>query len=83
MNIRLRAELEKLIEEDTSGADHTRASRNLWSALFLFYRSRKCGSRNRTEIGTKIEEGYAAAQRGRLLDSDSLRQLMDDSELSS
>lgn len=37
----------------------------------------------RTEIGTKIEEGYAAAQRGRLLDSDSLRQLMDESELSS
>jgi len=35
---------------------------------------------HRTEIGTKIEEGYAAAQRGELLDSDSVRQLMDDED---
>jgi Arc/MetJ-type ribon-helix-helix transcriptional regulator len=37
---------------------------------------------NRTEIGAKIEEGYAAAQRGELIDADSVRRLMDDRKTS-
>jgi hypothetical protein len=57
-------------------------SMSSWSALFLLYTSRKCGSPNTARKSARKLQGYAAAQRGELLDSDSVRQWMDERKTS-
>jgi Arc/MetJ-type ribon-helix-helix transcriptional regulator len=83
VNIRLRPEPEKLIEEDIRRGPYQSVEEFVERAVSLLRGQEAWFAEPRTEIGTKIEEGYAAAQSGELLDSDSLRRLLDESELSS
>lgn len=76
MNIRVRPELEKLIEEDVRRGPYQSADEFLERAISLLHYQETWLAEHRTEIGAKIDEGYAAAQRGELLDSDSVSQLM-------
>jgi Arc/MetJ-type ribon-helix-helix transcriptional regulator len=83
VNIRLRPEPEKLLEEDIRRGPYQSVEEFVERAVSLLPEQEVWFAEPRREIGTKIEEGYAAAQRGQLLDSDSVRRLLDESELSS
>jgi Arc/MetJ-type ribon-helix-helix transcriptional regulator len=82
MNMRIRPELEKLIEEDSQRGPYQSVDEFVERAVSLLHEQEVWSAEHRTEIGAKIEEGYAAAQRGELLDSDSVRQLMDERKTS-
>ncbi len=82
MNIRLRPELEKLIEEDIRRGPYQSVDEFVERAVSLLHVQEVWFAEHRTEIGAKIAEGFAAAQRGELLDSDSVRQLMDERKTS-
>jgi Arc/MetJ-type ribon-helix-helix transcriptional regulator len=82
MNSRLRPELEKLIEEDIQRGPYQSVDEFVERAVSLLHEQEVCLAEHRTEIGAKIEEGYAAARGGELLDSDSVRQLMDERKTS-
>jgi len=82
MNIRLRPELEKLIEEDIQRGPYQSVDEFVERAVSLLHEQEVWLAEHRTEIGAKIEEGYAAARRGELLDSDPVRQLMDERKTS-
>jgi antitoxin ParD1/3/4 len=82
MNIRLRPEIEKLIEEDVQRGPYQSADEFVERAVSMLHEQEAWLAENRTEIGAKIEEGYAAAQRGELTDSDSVRRLMDERKTS-
>ena len=78
MNIRLRPELERLIEEDIQRGPYQSVDEFVERAVSLLHEQEVWLAERRSEIGAKIEEGYAAALRGELLDSDSVRRLMDE-----
>jgi putative addiction module CopG family antidote len=82
MNIRLRPELEKLIEEDIQRGPYQSVDEFVEKAVSLLHQQEVWLAEHRTEIGAKIEDGYATAQRGELLDSDSVRRLMDERKTS-
>lgn len=71
VNIRLRPELEKLIEEDIRRGPYQSVDEFVEHAVSLLHEQEGWLAEHRTEIGAKIDEGYAAAERGKLLDSDS------------
>ena len=78
MNIRLRPELEKLIEEDVQRGPYQSLDEFIERAVSLLHEQEVWLASHRTEIAAKIEEGYAASQRGELLDPDAVRQRLDD-----
>ena len=82
MNIRLRPEIEKLIEEDIQRGAYQSVDEFVERAVSMLHEQEVWLAENRTEIGAKIEEGYAAAKRGELIDSDSVRRLMDERKTS-
>jgi putative addiction module CopG family antidote len=82
MNIRLRPELENLIEADVQRGPYQSVDEFVERAVSLLHEQEMWLAEHRTEVGAKIEEGYAAAQRGALLDSDSVRRLMDERKTS-
>jgi hypothetical protein len=83
LNFRLRPELEKRIEEDIQRSPYQSVDEFVERLFPCCCTSRKCGSQaQRTEIEAKIDAGYAASQRGELLDSDSVRRLMDERKTS-
>jgi putative addiction module CopG family antidote len=82
MNIRLRPEIEKLIEEDIQRGPYQSVDEFVERAVSMLHEQEMWLAEHRTEIGAKIEEGYAAAQRGELIDSDSVRRLMDERKTS-
>jgi antitoxin ParD1/3/4 len=82
MNIRLRPEIEKLIEEDIQRGPYQSVDEFVERAVSMLHEQEMWLAEHRTEIGAKIEEGYAAAQRGELIDSESVRRLMDERKTS-
>jgi Arc/MetJ-type ribon-helix-helix transcriptional regulator len=76
MNIRIRPELEKLIEEDIRRGPYQSVEEFIEQAVSQLHEQEVWLAEHRTEIGAKIEEGLVAARRGELLDSDSARELM-------
>jgi Arc/MetJ-type ribon-helix-helix transcriptional regulator len=78
MNIRICPELEKLMEEDIQRGPYQSVDEFVERAVSLLHEQEVWLAEHRTEIGAKTEEGYAAAKRGELLDSGSLRPLMDE-----
>jgi putative addiction module CopG family antidote len=82
MNIRLRPEIEKLIEEDIQRGPYQSVDEFVERAVSMLHEQEMWLAEHRTEIGAKIEEGYAAAQRGEFIDSDSVRRLMDERKTS-
>src|SRR5579859_1390835 len=82
MTIRLRPEIEKLIEEGVQRGPYRSIDEYVERAVSMLHGQEAWLAENRTEINAKIEDGYAAAQRGELIDSDSVRRLMDDRKTS-
>jgi putative addiction module CopG family antidote len=77
MKIHLRPELEKLIEGDVQRGPYQTVDEFVEHAVRLLHEQEAWLSEHGTEIGKKISEGYAAARRGELVDSDQVRQSLD------
>ncbi len=77
MKIHLRPELEKLIEGDVQRGPYQTVDEFVEHAVLLLHEQEAWLSEHSTEIGRKISEGYAAAQRGELVHSDQVRQSLD------
>ena len=73
MDIRLKPELEEKIREDVERGPYRSVDEFVEKAVSLLHEEEEWLARHRSEIRTKIEEGYAEAQRGELLDPDQVR----------
>jgi putative addiction module CopG family antidote len=73
MNIRLRPELEELIRQDIQRGPYRSIDDFVDRAVSLLHEQEVWLAEHKSEIAAKIEEGYAAAQRGELVDSDTVR----------
>ncbi|MGA2986861.1 MAG: type II toxin-antitoxin system ParD family antitoxin [Terriglobia bacterium] len=74
MSITLQPEHERLIAEALRSGAYQRPEEVILRALELLHRRDAWRAENRT----KINEGYAAAQRGELIDSDQVRAQMEE-----
>ena len=77
MNIRLRPELERLVEEDVRRGPYQTADEFVERAVVLLHEQESWLADHSGEISAKISEGYAAAKRGELIDSEEVRKSMD------
>jgi putative addiction module CopG family antidote len=73
MEIRLRPELEELIKQDVQRGPYETVDEFVEQAVSMLHEQEVWLAANRAEIQSKIGEGYAAAQRGELLDPDEVR----------
>jgi putative addiction module CopG family antidote len=73
MEIRLRPELEDLIKQDVQRGSYKTVDEFVECAVSMLHEQEAWLDRNRAEIAARIDEGYAAAQRGELLDADAAR----------
>jgi antitoxin ParD1/3/4 len=73
MEIRLRPELEDLIKQDIERGSYKTVDEFVECAVSMLHEQEVWLAQNRAEIGTRIDEGYAAAQRGELIDADAVR----------
>jgi putative addiction module CopG family antidote len=78
MNIHLRPELEHLIQEDVERGTYQNVDEFVECAVQMLHEQEELLSANRTEISAKIEEGYASAQRGELIDDGEVRAQMEE-----
>ncbi len=74
MNIHLKPELERLIETDIRRGPYETVEEFVECAVQMLHDQEEWLSANRTSIGAKIDEGYAAAQRGELIDAEQVRE---------
>jgi len=70
MEIRLRPELEDLIKQDVQRGSYRTVDEFVECAVSMLHEQEVWLAQNRAEIGARIDEGYAAAQRGELIDAD-------------
>ncbi len=63
MEIRLRPELEELIRQDVQRAPYQTVDEFVERAVSMLHEQEAWLAEHRVEIATKIDEGYAAAQR--------------------
>ncbi len=68
MEIRLRPEIEELIKQDVQRGPYETVDEFVEQAVSMLHERELWLAANRAEIQSKISEGYAAAQRGELLD---------------
>lgn len=73
MNIRLRPELADLVKQDVERGAYSSVNDFVEHAVSMLHEQEAWMAANRSDIGAKIAEGYAAAQRGELLDPDEVR----------
>jgi Arc/MetJ-type ribon-helix-helix transcriptional regulator len=73
MEIRLRPELEGLIKQDIQRGSYKTVDEFVECAVSMLHEQEVWLAQNRAEIGARIDEGYAAAQRGELIDADAAR----------
>lgn len=73
MEIRLRPELEELIRQDVERGPYETVDEFVEQAISMLHEQEAWLVANRNMIQTKIAEGYAAAQRGDLLDPEEVR----------
>jgi antitoxin ParD1/3/4 len=76
MNVRLRPEIEKLIKQDVERGPYQSVDEFVERAVSMLHEQEAWLAENRAEIKAKIDEGYAAAQRGELIDGDEIRSRM-------
>jgi len=77
MEIRLRPELENLIKQDVERGPYQTVDEFVERAVSMLHEQETWLAQNRSEIARKIEEGYAAAERGELLDPAEVRAKLD------
>ena len=73
MEIRLRPELEDLIKQDVQRGPCETIDEFVKQVVAMLHEQKAWLAANRADIQTKIGEGYAAAQRGELIDPDEVR----------
>jgi len=78
MEIRLRPELEELIKQDVQRGSYETVDEFVERAVSMLHEQEAWLAENRGEIAAKIEEGYAAAQRGELIEPDGVRSRLDE-----
>ncbi len=78
MTIHLKPELERLIQKDVERGPYQTADEFVERAVQMLHDQEDWLSANRTDISAKIEEGYASAQRGELIDGDQVSAQMDE-----
>jgi putative addiction module CopG family antidote len=77
MKIHLRPELEQLIKQDVQRGPYQTVDEFIEHAVSLLHEQETRLAEHGSEIREKIEQGYAAARRGELIDSDQVRSGMD------
>jgi len=78
MTIRLRPELEQLIKQDVERGPYQTVDEFVEHAVSLLHEQEAWLAEHGSEIRERIEQGYAAAQRGELIDADQVRSRLDD-----
>jgi putative addiction module CopG family antidote len=73
MEIRLRPELEAAIREDVQRGAYQTVDDYVEHAVSMLHEQEAWLAAHRAEIVAQIDEGYAAAQRGELLEPDEVR----------
>ncbi len=73
MKIELKPELEALIKQDVERGPYKSVDEFVEQAVSLLHEQEAWLAEQGSEIRAKIEEGYAAAQRGELIDSSEVR----------
>ena len=73
MEIRLRPELEALVRQDVQRGPYTTVDEFVERAVAMLHEQETWLAENRTTIAAQIAEGYAAAQRGELIDAEQVR----------
>jgi putative addiction module CopG family antidote len=76
MKIHLRPELEELIKQDVQRGPYQSVDEFVELAVSLLHEQETWLADHGTELRGKIEQGYAAAQRGELIDSDRVRSII-------
>ena len=76
MNIRLKPEVEKLVEQDVQRGPYQTADEFVERAVVLLHEQETWLAEHAGEIDAKIREGYTAAKRGELIDAEVVRQSM-------
>ncbi len=77
MKIELRPELEQLIKQDVQRGLYKRVDEFVEHAISLLHEQETWLAAHASEISSKIERGFAAAQHGELLDSGEVRSRLD------
>ena len=77
MNVRLRPELEALIKQDIERGAYQSVDEFVERAVSMLHEQEAWLAENRTAVAAKIEEGYAAAQRGDPIDLSEVRSMLD------
>jgi len=73
MKIQLRPELEEMIKQDVQRGPYQSVDEFVEHAISLLHEQEAWLAEQGSEIRAKIEQGYAAAQRGELVDSGEVR----------
>jgi antitoxin ParD1/3/4 len=73
MEIRLRPEVEALIRQDVQRGAYQTVDEYVEHAVAMLHEQESWLAAHRAEIEAQIDEGYAAAQRGELLEADEVR----------
>ena len=73
MEIHLRPELEALIRQDIQRGPYQTVDEFVEQAVALLHEREAWLAAHRTEIEGQVAEGYAAAQRGELIEADEVR----------
>lgn len=78
MEIRLRPEIENLIKHDVQCGPYQSIDEFVERAVSMLHDQEVWLSQNRDQIAAKIERGYAAAERGELIEGDDARSRLND-----
>jgi putative addiction module CopG family antidote len=78
MKIHLRPELEEMVKQDVQRGPYQSVDEFVEHAISLLHDQEAWLAEHGSEIRAKIEQGYAAAQRDELIDSDQVRSTLDE-----
>jgi antitoxin ParD1/3/4 len=78
MKIQLRPELEEMIKQDVQRGPYKSVDEFVEQAISLLHEQETWLAEHGSEIRTKIEQGFASAQRGELMDSGEVRSKLEE-----
>jgi antitoxin ParD1/3/4 len=77
MEIRLKPELEKLVEQDVRRGRYQSVDEFVERAVVMLHEQESWLAEHGDEIRAQIDEGYTAAKRGELMDAEEARRSME------